>query len=180
LSMKKPHVMILGIGNLLFADEGFGVRVIQHLMERYEFPENVSLVDGGVLGLNLLGVISEADHLIVCDAVRNHGEPGTFYRLEGDAIPERVRAKNSLHQVDFLEALTLCQALDSPVPETVILGVEPADIETLSVQLTPATANQVAPMADQVLDELRRLNVSFKKRTTHVPCDPFEDCRHRK
>ncbi|MCK7504709.1 MAG: hydrogenase maturation protease [Desulfobacterales bacterium] len=65
-------------------------------------------------------------HLVVVDAIRNRGKPGDLYRLEGDAIPERIRAKNSLHQVDFLEALTLCQAFDN-VPQTVIIGVEPED-----------------------------------------------------
>ena len=56
--------MIPGVGRILFTDEGFGIRVIEKLQELYEFPENVSVVDGGVLGLNLLGVISEADHLM--------------------------------------------------------------------------------------------------------------------
>ncbi len=178
--MKRPHIMILGVGNLLFSDEGFGVRVVQRLMEAYTFPENVSLVDGGVLGLNLLGVISSADHLIVVDAIRNGGRPGTLYRLEGDAIPERIRAKNSVHQIDFLEALTLCQALETAVPKTVILGVEPADIDTLSIELTPATAAKVDAVMEMVFKELKRLKVSFKKRTDHVSCDPLENCQHRK
>ena len=104
----------------------------------YQFDDDIQVIDGGVLGINLLGVISKPDHLIVVDAIRNRGNPGDLYRLEGDCIPERIRAKNSLHQIDFLEALTLCQALDK-VPQTVILGVEPEDIETLSTELTPAT-----------------------------------------
>ncbi|OGP57116.1 MAG: hydrogenase expression/formation protein [Deltaproteobacteria bacterium RBG_13_49_15] len=172
--------MILGIGNLLFSDEGFGVRVVQRLKERYEFPEEVSLVDGGVLGLTLLGVISETDELIVVDAIRNRGEPGTLYRLEGDAIPERIRAKNSLHQVDFLEALTLCRALDREVPKTVILGVEPADIETLGIELTPAAADKIDPVIEMVLAELGRINVPYQKRLHDVSCDPFENCEYPK
>ena len=126
-------VMILGIGCILYSDEGFGVRVVEKLQQLYEFPDDVLVVDGGVLGINLLGVISKPDHLIVVDAIRNRGNAGDLYRLQGDAIPERIRAKNSLHQVDFLEALTLCRALDK-VPETIILGVEPADIETQSLE----------------------------------------------
>ena len=161
--MKKQQVTILGVGNILFSDEGFGVRVVEKLDESYEFPENVSLVDGGVLGLNLLGVISEADRLIVIDAVRNKGEAGTLYRIEKEAIPARVRAKNSLHQVDLLEALTLCQALDK-VPETVIFGIEPKDIETLSDTLTPVTSEKIVPMMDMVLAELDSLNVPYQKR----------------
>ncbi|MBC8391208.1 MAG: HyaD/HybD family hydrogenase maturation endopeptidase [Deltaproteobacteria bacterium] len=178
--MSTPHIMILGVGCILFSDEGFGVRVVEKLEERFEFPDNVSLVDGGVLGLNLLGMISEADQLIVVDAIRNKGEPGSLYRLEGSAIPERIRAKNSLHQVDFLEALTLCQALDK-VPETIILGVEPEDIEMLSIDLTPTIQAKIDPMIDMVLAELDRLNVSYTKRSSNnVPCDSLKDCSNKK
>jgi len=155
-----PHVMVMGVGNILLTDEGFGIRVMQEMERRYEFAPNVSVVDGGVLGLSLLGVMAEADYLIVIDAVRNQGNPGDFYRLTGDAIPERVRAKNSLHQIDFLETLTLCQALDN-VPETLILGAEPADTESLGVELTPTLQSRVEPMIEMVLEELKQLNVSF-------------------
>ena len=157
--------MILGVGCILYSDEGFGVRVIETIQQRYEFPDNVLVVDGGVLGVNLLGVISKPDYLIVVDAIRNKGKPGDLYRLEGDAIPERIRAKNSLHQVDFLEALTLCQALDK-VPETVILGVEPEDIETLSTELTPATQSKVDAVIEKVLAEVTRLGGSYREKTT--------------
>jgi hydrogenase maturation protease len=154
--------MILGVGCILFSDEGFGVRVIEAIQERYKFPDNVMVVDGGVLGVNLLGVISKPDHLIVVDAIRNKGKPGDLYRLAGEQIPERIRAKNSLHQVDFLEALTLCQALDK-VPETVIVGVEPQDIDTMSTELTPTTRARVDAVIDMVLVELDRLGVSYQK-----------------
>ena len=157
-------VMVLGIGCTLYSDEGFGVRVVEKMQREYEFPENVLLVDGGVLGINLLGLISKPKHLIVVDAIRNKGKPGDVYRLKGDDIPERIRAKNSLHQVDFLEALTLCQALDH-VPETVIVGVEPEDIETLSMELTPITQSKVDTMIDMVLEEIKRVGGSYRKRS---------------
>ena len=173
MSDKNPYdeiyavdVMVLGIGCILYCDEGFGVRVVEKLQQLYDFPDDVLLVDGGVLGINLLGVISKPNRLIVVDAIRNKGKPGDLYRLEGDAIPERIRAKNSLHQVDFLEALTLCQALDK-VPETVILGVEPADIDTLSLELTPAVQSRIDPMIDLVLDELKRCGASWSKKAAH-------------
>jgi len=170
---NSQHIMILGVGCILFSDEGFGIRVIEKLQELYEFPDNVSIVDGGVLGINLLGVISEADQLIVVDVIRNKGDVGSLYRLDSDEIPQRIRAKNSLHQVDFLEALTLCQALDK-VPETVILGVEPEDIDTLSIDLTPAIQTKIDPALNMVLAELDRLEVSYqKKEQLNVSCNPF-------
>ena len=156
-------VMILGVGCTLFSDEGFGVRVVEKMEQMYKFPDTVILVDGGVLGINLLGVISKPNHLIVVDAIRNKGNPGEIYRLEGDAIPERIRAKNSLHQVDFLEALTLCQALDH-VPETVIIGVEPEDIDTLCLDLTPTTEAKIDDVIAMVLAELKRLGITYSKK----------------
>ena len=171
-------VMVLGIGCILYSDEGFGVRVVEKMEKQYEFPESVLLVDGGVLGVNLLGVISKPKHLIVVDCIRNKGKPGDLYRLEGDAIPARIRAKNSLHQVDFLEALTLCQALDH-VPETVIVGVEPLDIDTQSLDLTPPILAQVDPVIEMVLAELKGLGISYRKgKTDNVSCNPIQNNPH--
>jgi len=161
--IHAPDIMVLGVGCILYCDEGFGVRVVEKMEREYKFPDSVQLVDGGVLGINLLGVISKPNHLIVVDAIRNKGKPGDLYRLEGDAIPERIRAKNSLHQVDFLEALTLCQALDH-VPKTVIVGIEPEDIETMSIDLTPTTRAKMNDVIQMVLIELDRLGVSYVKR----------------
>ena len=170
-----PEIMVLGIGCILYSDEGFGVRVVEKMERLYEFSDNVLLVDGGVLGVNLLGVISKPDHLIVVDAIRNKGNPGDLYRLEGDAIPERIRAKNSLHQVDFLEALTLCQALNR-VPQTVIIGIEPEDIDTQSLELTTPIQTKVDPVIDMVLAELDRLGASYKKGILgNVSCNPLQN-----
>lgn len=155
--------MVMGVGNILLSDEGFGIRVVEALEKRFDFPDNVSVIDGGVLGINLMGIIAEADRLIVVDAIRNKGNPGDLYRIDSDAIPERIRAKNSLHQIDFLECLTLCQALDK-VPETVILGIEPRDIETLCLDLTPTTANRIDDMIGMVLAELDRLGVAYTEK----------------
>ena len=161
---QKPFVTILGVGNLLFTDEGFGIHVVQRLEALYHFPEAVSVVDGGVLGINLLGIMSQPEHLIVVDIIRNGQPPGTFHRLAGGEIPRRIRMKNSLHQVDLLEALTLCEALDH-VPKTVIVGVEPEDMQTLGITLTPTLQQQLDSMVDKVLAELDLLNVTYEKRT---------------
>jgi hydrogenase maturation protease len=152
---SPPNITVLGIGNILLTDEGFGVRVIEKLYQEYEFPENVAVVDGGVLGIHLLGVLSEAQHLIVVDAVKNKQAPGTLYRLEKEELPERILLKNSLHQTDFLETLTLCQAIDKVPQTTVVLG-----------DLTPAVAARVDDMMARVIQELEMFGVTCRKRST--------------
>jgi hydrogenase maturation protease len=173
---ESKQITILGVGNLLFSDEGVGVRVAELLQDRYDFGENVQVVDGGTLGLNLLSVISEADFLIVIDAVRNGGDPGTLYRLAGDEIPRRILAKNSLHQVDLLEALACCQALDK-VPETVILGVEPEDITTMGVELTLTVQAKIEEMVQAALQELTKMGGRYRNKTEGDKCEDSEFVR---
>jgi hydrogenase maturation protease len=161
--MAGNRVTILGVGNILLSDEGVGIRVVEKLDRHYEFPENVEVLDGGVLGVHLMGMISAADHLIVVDAVRNNQPPGSLYRMASDQIPKRILAKNSLHQVDLVEALTLVEAI-GPAPETVVVGIEPVDIETMSLDLTPMIASRLDDLVAMVLAELDRLGVSYALR----------------
>jgi hydrogenase maturation protease len=176
--MKDRQITIMGIGNILFTDEGVGIRVIERLQDRYDFPKNVLLLDGGVLGLGLLGFMVEADDLVVVDTVRNGGPPGTLYRLEGDEVPRRFLDKTSIHEVDFLEALTACEALDK-VPKTVIIGIEPEDIDSLSIELTPTIEEQMGPLMEMVLRELIRLGVGYTKKgaDNHVPGHSCQNCQ---
>lgn len=157
-SPGSRRIVVMGVGNILFTDEGLGIHAVETLRRQYAFPPHVSLVDGGVLGLNLLGVITEADVLIVLDAVRNGGRPGDLYRLAGEEIPLRFRAKNSLHQVDLLEALLHAEALEAS-PDTVILGMEPQDIETVGLELSPAVQARMKGLLELTLIELGRHGV---------------------
>jgi hydrogenase maturation protease len=157
---KAPQVTILGVGNILLKDEGVGVRVVEYLDERYCFTDNVQLVDGGVLGVRLMGVIGNADVLIVVDAVCNGGAPGTLYHLADEQVPRRVLAKQSMHQLDLPEVLALCAAIDKN-PQVVVVGVEPEEMYTMDVNLTPTVAARLPDLASMVLAELDRLSIPY-------------------
>lgn len=177
IATAPPNIVILGIGNILLTDEGFGIRVIQALEMEYEFSENVSVVDGGVRGIHLLGLISEADHLIVVDAVCGSSKPGTLHRIDGEEIPERICRKNSLHQLDFLEAMTCCHHGMEHIPETVILGVEPQSLAAYRDELTPLIQSRVPEMVQRVLDEVRRLGAYCRPKkggVSDVPCKSLQ------
>ena len=149
----EDNITVMGVGNILFRDDGVGIRVVERLEAEYDFSDDVIIVDGGVLGINLLGVISNAGRLIVVDTVLNKGTPGDIHRLTHEEIPNRILAKNSLHQVDLIEALTLCSTLDH-VPQTIIVGIEPADLNTLSEELTPVVEAGIPNLISMVLEEI--------------------------
>jgi hydrogenase maturation protease len=136
------------------------MRVIERLGDNYRFSPCVALVDGGTLGLQLLGTVAETDHLIVVDAVKTGRLPGTLYRFTPGDIPTRVKYKHSLHQVDLLEALTVSQSIGN-MPETVIIGVEPENTSPWGMELTPPVQGKVPKLMHLVLKELDRLRVGY-------------------
>ena len=157
---NNPQITILGVGNILLKDEGIGVRVVEYLNQHYTFADNVAVVDGGVLGIRLMGLIGNTDVLIVVDAVRNQGAPGTLYHMSDNQVPRRVLAKQSMHQLDLPEVLALSAAIDKN-PQVVVVGVEPEDITTMDVELTPTIAAKVGEMVAMVLAELDALGVPY-------------------
>ena len=166
-----PRVLVLGIGNVLHADDGVGVRVIEHLNEMYDFPENVSVIDGGCLGLSLAPILAEADAAIVVDAIRNKGLPGTVYCRPFRGMPLRLLGLESSHDVGLFHAMR-CRHLQSndrlPV---VLVGVEPADVHSWSMQLSPQVAENVPRLVELVLEELRRIDVHPVRRLSQKKPD---------
>ncbi len=153
------RILVLGVGNVLLRDEGLGVRVAHELMARYDFPPRVKVVDGGVLGLSLMGTMMEAEQVIVVDAVRGGDEPGTIYRFPWEAKPEHIHFKDSLHQIDLMETMDSLPLI-GPVPNLVVLGVEYEDIDNWGLELTPKVERAVEPLIEMVLQELAQLGAT--------------------
>lgn len=129
-SPASPRILVLGIGNLLWADEGFGVRCVEALNEAWQFPEEVRLLDGGTQGLYLLPYVQETDCLLVFDAVDYGDPPGTLREVVGDQVPRFMGAKKmSLHQTGFQEVLAAAELTGKLPGELVLIGVQPEELE---------------------------------------------------
>ncbi len=159
-SEKMPRILILGVGNLLFTDEGIGVRAVNYLIEHYSFSDNVTLRDGSTLGIELMDPIMQCDQLIVVDAVFGDDTPGSIYRLTGEDLRKSISFRNSMHQTDLVDTLIFCR-LAGQCPDAVIIGMEPADLETMSIDLSPVVAERIPLMAHRVLEEVRNLGGDY-------------------
>ena len=156
---------MLGLGNILLSDEGVGVRVVERLLEQYDFPEGVRVMDGGTLGLDLLPYVEDASRLLVVDAVQARKPPGTLVRMVGDEIPIFLDAsKVSPHQEGLQDLLAVAVLKDYLPDEVVFWG---AQIESLGVglELSSAVAAQVDALAGKVLEELARWGVDPQRKT---------------
>lgn len=161
--MKKPQVLVLGVGNILLSDEGFGVAAVNRLERDYAWPENVRLLDGGTLGLFLMPEIMDSDLLVVLDVVLGPGEPGTIYRLEGEDLRKSLSFRDSTHQTDLVDTLISCE-LAGGRPEALIIGIQPADCHTISPELTPGLSARLPEFCAKVVAELAGLGIKAAPR----------------
>ncbi|WP_150048884.1 MULTISPECIES: HyaD/HybD family hydrogenase maturation endopeptidase [Methylomonas] len=163
--MKEAvNILLLGIGNLLWADEGFGVRVIEHLQKHYCFPDNVRVLDGGTQGVYLIEHVQNADVLVVFDAVDYGLAPATLKRVENDDVPNFLGAKKmSLHQTGFQEVLAMAQMLGQYPERLLLIGVQPEELEDYGGSLRPAVKAQIQPAIDLALAYLAEFGVSAQR-----------------
>lgn len=149
---SSPSILILGIGNLLWADEGFGVRCVELLNERYRFPDGVRLMDGGTQGIYLVQHVQQADCLIVFDAVDYGLAPGTLKVVRDDEVPRFMGAKRmSLHQTGFQDVLALAEFTGAYPRELLLIGVQPAELEDFGGSLREPVRAQLEPALEIAL-----------------------------
>jgi hydrogenase maturation protease len=152
--MARKKVLILGIGNLILKDEGIGVHVVRAL-EKQRLPAGVDLIDGGTASMELLSPIYESQWIIVIDALKANGEPGTIYRCLPEDLMEISDRPLSLHQVGLLDVLSMARQLGGN-PAVVIIGVEPKEI-SWGLELTEEIQAVVPKVVAAVKQELKGL-----------------------
>jgi hydrogenase maturation protease len=153
MTADHPRTVVLGLGNLLMADDGVGLIALARLEEEWFVPRDVELVDGGTWGMNLLPVIESAGRVILLDAIDLGDPPGTLIRLEGDEIPRFLGLKLSPHQIDLREVLALSELRGTLPNELIALGIQPARVE-MSTTLSPvveARLDQLVHMTAETL-----------------------------
>jgi len=137
--------LVLGIGNVLWADEGFGVRAVAALNEGWSFPESVTLMDGGTQGLYLLPYVQEARRILVFDAIDYGLEPGTLQVVRDDDIPAYLGVgKMSLHQTCFQEVLSLARFSGQSPERALLVGVQPMVLKDFGGSLTDPVREKLA------------------------------------
>ncbi len=167
--MKKTQLLVLGIGNILWADEGFGVRCVEALNERYQFGDDVTVLDGGTQGLYLLPFLEEARRLIVFDAVDYGMRPGEMVIAKDDDVPRFMGAKKmSLHQTGFQEVIA-CASLAGRLPESMVLiGVQPEQLEDFGGSLRDIVKAQIPRALEVALDLIKDWGIPCALRTARV------------
>ena len=150
-------VLVLGVGNLLLTDDGFGVHLINSLRET-ALPGNVMLLEAGTVSHQLIPLFRDIDHLIVIDVVQAGDAPGSLFRFSPDDLAFRSEQMFSLHQISLIDVLKMAELTGSK-PKTIVIGVQPRDVSSWSLELSAELKAVLPRVRELVLEEIKNTGV---------------------
>jgi hydrogenase maturation protease len=162
-------VLVLGIGNVLWADDGFGVRAVEALHAGYVVPESVDVVDGGTQGLNLLDSVVTHAAVLVFDALDFGLPPGTLRVLRDREVPAWGATKVSLHQQSFQELLAIADLNGRFPPKLTLIGVQPERLADFGGSLSASVREQVPAAVALAVEELAAWGIAALPRDGSAP-----------
>ncbi len=167
------ETLVLGIGNILWADEGFGIRAVEALNERYAFPPEVRVMDGGTQGIFLLPWIRSATRLLIFDAVDFGLPPATLKLVRGDDVPRYMGVKKvSMHQAGFQEVLSSAELSGDLPAEIALVGMQPELLNDYGGSLRNSVRARIGDAVDLACDVLRGWGVPVQARTSSAGIEP--------
>ena len=161
--LHPAEVTILGVGNVILKDEGFGVRVAEYLDHNYTFPDSVQIVDGGTLGIELTQYVTGTNKLLVIDSINGGAEPGTVFRFHNDAIMEHFQDKLSAHEVGIQDVLALLTVTGHKIPDVIVIGAQPFDVEA-GVGLSDGMQALLPQIVEQALKDLSSWGIEAQRK----------------
>ena len=160
MTEKKEKVTILGVGNILLRDEGFGVHFVRWFSGRYQPSDNIRIIDGGTLGYALIDIICSCDNLIVIDVLKAKDRPGSIYRFNTQEMQAHMPPPTTAHEVTFFDVLFKVELMDE-LPEIIFLCIVPQNYGEMNLKMTTAMQEKFPAMEKLLLAELSRLNVTL-------------------
>ena len=154
-SLFVSEITVLGIGNTILSDEGFGVRVVEFLRDNYDFPENVALIDGGTLGVELTHFIVGTQKLLIIDSIDGGAAPGTIFHLRDGEIFKHFTQKISAHEIGVQDILTTLEITGKKIPVVELIGAQPFSLDA-GLELTPPMQKLLPVFVEKALEILRR------------------------
>jgi hydrogenase maturation protease len=160
--MKNRNIVI-GVGNMLFKDEGIGIYAAEYIKQNYKFDdESLEIIDGGTLGFKLMTYFQEYDNVIILDTVSIEDTVGEIYRLPSEILLGLGNYRKTAHEVEIVEMLEIVSVLDSHADVTII-GIIPEDIISVGIGLTQTMENRFEEFILNGIKEIESLGIKAKK-----------------
>ena len=144
--------VVVGISNAALSGDGFGAHAARALMRDPRLRPGIAILDGGMLGLELLERIADAHRILFLDEVHSGVAPGTVVRIAGEDLLEPI-SERSVHQAGIADLMAALALVSSRSTEVVVLGMRPWKVKWRTSPWRAAKA-AVGPLVDAALDQL--------------------------
>ncbi len=155
-------IAIIGVGNILFCDDGIGVAVVNVLEQCYAFSPNIDIIDGGTLGIGLINYFSSYDKIIILDTISLDDEIGSIYSFPSNELLNLEGYKNTAHEVEVVDMLRSASLLEK-CAEIQIMGIVPYNINKVSIGLSDELVEYFELYLNAVLTKIEYMDIKIKK-----------------
>lgn len=164
-------VAIIGVGTIIYQDEGIGVYAKRYLELNYEFDHEITFVDGGVLGFQLMVYYQDFDKVMILDTITmDNDEAGAIYNLPAEELLGLGSYKQTAHEVEIVEMLEICSLLER-MAEVTIVGIIPENIEEVVTKLTPILHNKFQDFINAALCQISKYGIKYTKKDKCISLD---------
>jgi hydrogenase maturation protease len=176
---------VVGAGTIIFQDEGVGVYAQKYLEQNFTFDKDITFVDGGVLGFQLMTYYQDYDRVLILDTITMENDTaGSIYNLPANELLGLGSYKQTAHEVEIVEMLEICSLLDK-MAEVNIIGIVPEDISSVNVGLSQTLQTQFPHFIKTTLDQLEKSGIQHTKKTDETTLeniisnykDPQSQCK---
>jgi hydrogenase maturation protease len=162
LAVEK--IALIGIGNIMFHDEGMGAYLVKYIEENYEVPSNLTIVEGGTLGFSLMTYYQEYDKIIVVGTGSKEGEVGILSSESAEEVMLNNDAtRKTANEVEITMMIEIC-SFHEDMGEVQLITMVPHDIVEVKNAMTPESLKHMPNLVSKTLDELEKSGISLHRK----------------
>jgi hydrogenase maturation protease len=161
---------LLGIGNILQKDDGIGVYAATYLQKNFSFSPPIDIIDGGVEGINLFGVLERSQKLLILDTIELDDTPGSIYLIPSKELGGYGLNSGGAHEIGVLQVLDMLELQGKALPEATVLGIVPHHI-TFEITLSPTLLDHFDAYIDVALKTIRDGGIEVTKKEESIPLE---------
>ncbi len=166
-------IAIIGVGNILFCDDGIGVLTTEVLKHCYDFSYSIDIIDGGTLGIGLVNYFSIYDEIIILDTISIDDEVGSIYSFNSSELLNFDDYKNTAHEVEVIDMIRSSKLLEN-CANIRIIGIVPNDINSVTIGLSDKLSIYFESYLATVLKQLEKLDIKSNKIKEYDPSTMLE------
>jgi hydrogenase maturation protease len=165
--MAHNKIALIGIGNIMFHDEGLGAYLVKYIEENYNIPPNLNVVEGGTLGFSLMTYYQEYDKVIVVGTGSKNAEVGSIYSETAEEVMAQSTIRQTANEVEITMMLEIC-SFHEDMGEVQLITMVPEDIMDVCNGLTPSVLGYMPKLVDATLRELENSGIRLEKKSRGI------------